>query len=119
MKELGHAIGVLVFLIQREILADQPVREVGDQAYLCFGKVLMIERRDLCEVSQVAGDGPFGVVRLLLNLGEGVCFEIQLQNLRLMRQPWAHVVFRPARHHEIPVLFQRSTVAFHCRRTTG
>ena len=47
----------------------------------------MMERGNLCEVSQVAGDGAFGVVRLLLNLGEGVCFEIQLQNLRLMRQP--------------------------------
>ena len=79
----------------------------------------MMERRNLCEVSQVAGDGAFGVVRLLLNLGEGVCFEIQLQNLRLMRQPRTHVVFRPARHHEIPVVFQRSTVAFHCGRTRG
>ena len=46
----------------------------------------MMERGDLCEVSQVAVDGPFGVVRLLLNLGEGVGFEIQLENLRLMRQ---------------------------------
>ena len=119
MKELGHAIGVLVFLIQREILADQPVREVGDQAYLCFGKVLMMERGDLCEVSQVAVNSAFGVVRLLLNLAEGIGFEIQLENLRLMRQSWTHVVFRPARHHEIPVVFQRSDVAFHRGRTAG
>ena len=79
----------------------------------------MMERSDLCEVSQVAVDGPFGVVRLLLNLGEGVCFEIQLKNLRLMRQSRAHVVFRPARHHEIPRLLQRSNVAFHRGRTRG
>ncbi len=95
MKELGHAIGVLVFLGQREILADQPVREVGDEAYLRFRKALMMERSDLCEVSQVAVDGPFGVVRLLLNLGEGVCFEIQLKNLRLMRQSRPMSCFAP------------------------
>ena len=83
------------------------------------GKPLMMERSDLCEVSQIPPDGPFGVVRLLLNLGEGVCFEIQLENLRLMRQTRAHVVFRPARHHEIPRLFQRSDVAFHGGRTRG
>ena len=79
----------------------------------------MMERCDLCEVSQVAVDGPFGVVRLLLNLGEGVCFEIQLENLRLMRQSRAHVVFRPARHHEIPGLLQRSDVAFDGGRTSA
>ena len=119
MKELGHAIGVLIFLGQREILPYEPVREMRNQAYLCFGKPLMMQRSDLCEVSQVAGDGTFGVVRLLLNLGEGVHLEIQLENLRLMRQPWTHVVFRSARHHEIPVVFQRSDVAFHRRRTAG
>ena len=113
MKQLRHAIGVLVFLEQREILADQPVGEVGDEAYLRFRKALMMERSDLCEVSQIPPDGPFGVVRLLLNLGEGVCLEIQLENLRLMRETGAHVVFRPARHHEIPRLLQRSNVAFH------
>ena len=87
MKELGHAIGVLVLLIQRKILANQSIREVGDQAYLSFRKPLMMERSNLCEVSQVAGDGAFRVVGLLLNLGEGVRFEIQVENLRLMRQP--------------------------------
>ena len=102
----------LIFLIQREILAYEPVREMGDETYLCTGKVLMMERGDLCEVSQVAGDGAFGVVRLFLNLAEGVCLEIQLEDLRLMRQSWTHVVFRPARHHEISVVFQRSDVAF-------
>ena len=66
----------------------------------------MMERSDLCEVSQIPVDGPFRGVRLLLNLAEGVCFEIQLENLRLMRQSWTHVVFRPARHHEIPVALQ-------------
>ena len=76
------------------------------------GKTLMMERGDLCEVSQVAVDSPFGVVRLLLNLSEGVCFEIQLENLRLMRQSRAYVVFRSARHHEIAGLLQRSDVAF-------
>ena len=119
MKQLGHAIGVLVFLIQQEILADQPVREVGDQAYLCFWKVLMMERRDLCEVSQVAVNSAFGVVRLLLNLGKGIGFEIQLEDLRLMRQSGTHVVFRPARHDEISVVFQRSDVAFDGGRTRG
>ena len=79
----------------------------------------MMERGDLCEISDVAPDGPFAVVGLLLNLGEGVCFEIQLQNLRLMRQSGTHVVFRPARHHEIPRLFQRSNVASHRGRTAG
>ena len=79
----------------------------------------MMERGNLCEISDVAPDGPFAVVGLLLNVGEGVCFEIQLQNLRLMRQPRAHVVFRPARHHEISVLFQRSDVAFDGGRTRG
>ena len=38
-----------------------------------------MERGDLCEVSQVAVDGAFGVVGLLLNFGEGVCLEIQLE----------------------------------------
>ena len=57
-----------------------------NQAYLRPRKPLMMERGDLCEISQIAIDGAFGVVRLLLNLGEGVCFEIQLENLRLMRQ---------------------------------
>ena len=79
----------------------------------------MMERGDLCEVSQVPPDGPFAVVGLLLNLGEGIRFEIQLENLRLMRQPRAHVVFRPARHHEIPVLLQGVNVAFDCGRTRG
>ena len=46
----------------------------------------MMERGDLCEVSQVPPDGPFAVVGLLLNLGEGIRFEIQLENLRLMRR---------------------------------
>ena len=54
----------------------------------------MMERGNLCKVSQVAVDGAFGVIGLLLNLGEGVCFEIQLENLRLMRQPGAHVMLR-------------------------
>ena len=106
MKELGHAIGVLVFLIQREILANQPVGEMGDQAYLCFGKVLMIERRDLCEVSQVAVNSAFGVVRLLLNLAEGIGFEIQLEDLRLMRQSGTHVVFRAPRHSVLKLRFR-------------
>ena len=79
----------------------------------------MMERGDLCEVSQVAVDGPFAVIRLLLNLGESICLEIQLENLRLMRQSRAHVVFRAARHHEIPGLLQRSDVAFHRGRTGG
>ena len=79
----------------------------------------MMERSDLCEVSQVAVDGPFGVVRLLLNLGEGVCFEIQLENLRLMRQSRAPCRVSPAGHHEIPRLFQRSDVAPHGGRTGG
>ena len=75
----------LVFLIEREILTDKPVGEMRDQAYLCIRKPLMMKCGDLCEVSQITIDSPFGVVRLLLNLGEGVCFEIQLENLRLMR----------------------------------
>ena len=79
----------------------------------------MMERGDLCEVSQVPPDGPFGMVRLLLNLGEGIRFEIQLENLRLMRDAGSHVVFRPARHDEIPVLLQGVNVAFDCGRTGG
>ena len=42
-----------------------------------------------------------------------------LENLRLMRQTGAHVVFRPAGHHEIPVVFQKSNVTFHRGRTRG
>ena len=79
----------------------------------------MMEGGDLCEVSQVAPDGPFGVVRLLLNLGEGIRFEIQLENLRLMRDAGAHVEFRAARQNEIPLLLQDVNVAFDCRRTRG
>ena len=113
MKQLRHAIGVLVLLIEREILSDEPVREVGDQADLSFGKPLMMQRRNLCEVSQIPVDGTFRVVRLFLNLGKGIHLEIQLENLRLMRQTWTHVVFRPSRHDEIPVLLQGANVAFH------
>ena len=77
MKQLGHAIGVLVLLIEREILPDgSPVGEVGDQADLCFGKPLMMQCGDLCEVSQIPGDGAFGVVGLPLNIGEGIHLEI-------------------------------------------
>ena len=79
----------------------------------------MMERGDLCEISDVVPDGPFAVVGLLLNVGEGVCFEIQLENLRLMRDAGSHVVFRPARHDEIPVLLQGVNVAFDCGRTRG
>ena len=71
MKELGHALGVLVLLIEREILAYESVREMSNQADLCFGEPLMMQRRNLSEVSQIPGDGPFRVVRLLLNLGIG------------------------------------------------
>ena len=113
MKQLRHAIGVLVLLIQREILPDEPIREVGDEADLCFGKPLMMQRGDLGEVSQIPVDRPFRVVRLFLNLGEGIHLEIQLENLRLMRESGTHVVFRPARHDEIPVLLQGANVAFH------
>ena len=49
--------------IQREILPYEPVREVSDEPYLCVRKTLMMERGDLCEVSQVAVDSPFGVVQ--------------------------------------------------------
>ena len=66
-----------------------------------------------------AVDDPFGVVGLLLDLGESVCFEIQLKDLRLMRKSWAPVVFRPARHDEISVLLQGADVAFHRGRTGG
>ena len=79
----------------------------------------MMQRRNLCEVSQVPGDGAFGVVGLLLNLGEGIHLEIQVENLRLVRQSWAHIVFRPARHDEISVPLQVVNVAFHRRRRTG
>ena len=41
VKELGHAIGVLVFLGQREILPYEPVREVSDEPYLCVRETLM------------------------------------------------------------------------------
>ena len=79
----------------------------------------MMQRRDLCEVSQIPVDGAFRVVGLLLNLGEGICLEIQVENLRLVRQTWTHVVFRSARHDEISVALQLLNVAFHRRRRTG
>ena len=50
----------------------------------------MMERGDLCEVSQVAVDSPFGVVRLLLNLRK-----IQLENLRLIDNPGPMSCFAP------------------------
>ncbi len=77
----------------------------------------MMERGNLCEISQVAVDSPFAVVCFLLDFGEGLAFEIQIHDLCLMRSAGAHIVFRPARHNEISFLFQLTNVTFDCRRT--
>lgn len=95
----------------------ESVGEMSDESYLCAWEALMMERGDLCEVSQVPGDSAFRVIRLLLNLAEGICLEIQIKDLRLMRESRAHVVLRPTRHDEIAILFQGADVAFHRRRT--
>ena len=90
-----------------------------NQADLPSREPLMMQRGNLSEVSQIPVDRPFGVVGLLFNLGEGIHLEVQIEDLRLMRESRAHVVFRPACHDEIPVALQLLNVAFHRRRTAG
>ena len=60
VKELGHAIGVLVlYHTARDTRGSADRRNEKSSVSVRYRKALMMERGDLCEVSQVAIDGAF------------------------------------------------------------
>ncbi len=90
-----------------------------NEPYLSLWKALMMEACYLCEIAQVSPDRSLGMISLLLNFSELIPFEVQFQNLSLMRDARPHVMFGTASHNKVTVLFQLSNVALDGRWTGG
>ena len=101
---------MFVFIIQGEILTNQSVREMSNEPYLFFWKVLMMERCYLSEITQVSQHGAFGMVRLLLDVGELIPFEVQFQDLGFMRN--AGAPYRAWRRESLQITLAVSTVEY-------
>lgn len=103
---------LLIGLVQLNVLAHQAVALFGDEADLVEGKVLLVQDGDLNKVGQIAFDAGLGVVGFQLDLGEGVVFQIEVDDDGFVRQAGSHVKFGTAGDDEHALVSELRDIAF-------
>lgn len=109
----------LIGVIELDVFSYQSVRFLCDESDLTGSEVLSVEGGHLEEVSQVPLDTGFGMVGLLLDVGEGVSLEVEIHDDGLVRKVGSHVLLGAPSHAELSLVPQVIGIASYRGRTGG